>query len=258
MAETRVQYDIELRGLEAAPPRAKNEAISECRNYRSSTISTGFAVPNTFMERLKAQFRSHQRFWLACAALVFLLVTIGATLGGLASNHLLVGEENHTVSNSTISASAITSSASPITASSAFIAITTSTSTSQAFSSSTTLMTTTSSKSVVASPSTIPVCSLNSFHESASFVGVYDPSVTHDQFTLIPATSAGDCCVGCFAMTRMRCNGWGWMGGKCWVVYDYPGIAPNTTCPKGYPLVTIRTSGPEEDIAGVGPCGLLD
>ncbi|KAH8648595.1 hypothetical protein BX600DRAFT_555060 [Xylariales sp. PMI_506] len=50
------------------------------------------------------------------------------------------------------------------------------------------------------------------------------------------------------------CNGWGWLGGQCWIVYGYPGHWPDGVCPLGYPLVSIETKGPSGNYAGHGPC----
>jgi hypothetical protein len=93
--------------LSTMPGRRLREAI-ELRVLRrtprpSSGFSTGFAVPNTFKERVKANVRRYKALWTAVAALSLIFVAVSATLGGLFSSSLLNKNKDAAASNGTIS-----------------------------------------------------------------------------------------------------------------------------------------------------------
>ncbi|KAH6657390.1 hypothetical protein BKA67DRAFT_655664 [Truncatella angustata] len=253
MSIMKVRDAVELRDLDGIAPRTQNGVTIVYQNPQSPVRITGFAVPNTLAERTRAQFRQHRRIWMACGMVVLVVVTIAGILGGLFGSSLM---KDHGGSDTTLS---------PMSSHSIFVAITsapssqftTSTSTIAPLLWTTAPVATTTVSPAAATPSTFNTCSLNNFHRNASFVGVYDPLITTDQFTLIPATGPGECCQNCHRRTRTAtsCNGWAWLEDLCWIVYGYPGMSPNETCPKGYPMITIETGGPEKNLAGLGPCG---
>ena len=85
-------------------------------------------------------------------------------------------------------------------------------------------------------------------------VADFDPSVPSPQFKIVPAKDAAGCCKQCYGLSPQHCNGWGYIGSMCTVLYDYPGEGEDDKCPKGYPNISIQPGGKEGDMGGNGPC----
>ncbi|KAK8061854.1 hypothetical protein PG994_008220 [Apiospora phragmitis] len=100
-------------------------------------------------------------------------------------------------------------------------------------------------------------CDPSTFADSVSNVAVYVPGAPL-QIAYPTADDAADCCKQCFALADsadQHCNGWGYIGGMCNIMYDYPGGSKDDTCPKGYPQVSIEKKGGKKgDTGGYGPC----
>lgn len=68
---------------------------------------------------------------------------------------------------------------------------------------------------------------------------------------------AQECCEACYEMDPSdgHCNGWGYLGGTCTNLYNFPGSKKDDTCPDGYPKVVIsHDKNKDGDTGGFGPC----
>ncbi|KAI0130495.1 hypothetical protein BJ170DRAFT_681942 [Xylariales sp. AK1849] len=228
----------------------------------TSTRSTKImAVENVWYKRVLACLSYRKKLWSIVAAILATAILTSTLASKLATAHSAAlgspsGTSFTTTITMTISGSETTTTATmdtpasyPSTTSIVASATSPSTTNSDVVSSSTQ-----SHASTITSNTPAIVCVRENFKRNASFVGVYDQNVSPPQFSPVRATGEVNCCRECYNLADKSCNGFGWLDGVCWIVYDYPGIDPNATCPRGYPSVRIETAGPESNFAGRGPC----
>ncbi|KAK8074369.1 hypothetical protein PG994_005268 [Apiospora phragmitis] len=225
----------------------------ESRSKKSTTIR---AVKNVWYKRALAHVRHYKRFYITFSVILAVAIAVTAVVPPLVLRQHGQSSSSNAPGSTTLlpieATSILTASTSQSTiAGAATHTIATPAATTAPMTSSTTKQ----------APTPSVTCAAGGFTANASFVGVYDAAVTPTQFSIVGAHSAGDCCRRCFFGLRQprRCNGWGWINSMCSIVYDYPGVGADDTCPKGHPLVQISSGdGGADDFAGRGPCALAD
>ncbi|KAK8852012.1 hypothetical protein PGQ11_014491 [Apiospora arundinis] len=198
---------------------------------------SGFrAVKNVWYERTRSHVTHYRRFYSIIAGLSVCAIIAFTLLGVLLPRSMAGGGGDS--NNSDSSSTSISTQPSATGGSSA--------------------SPTSSGKPSSSSPAVGSNCDPAGFTDHVSAVADYDPSVPSPQFKIVPAKGAAECCQACYKLSPQHCNGWGWIGSMCNVIYDYPGDGEDDTCPKGYPKITISQSGPDGNFGGNGPCGSKD